>query len=76
MSFVGNKIYPVTSRIYLNLGFYDVGQAKGYGCLWDSRRHLWYLHDDEYKHSGIIENIDLHKELKPFKMIGDKQFFI
>jgi len=74
--FVGKKIYPVTSRIYLNLGFYDVNRAKGYGCLWDSRRNMWYFHDDEYKHARIEENIDLHTELKPFKIIGDVRFYI
>jgi hypothetical protein len=74
--FVGKKIYPVTSRIYLKLDFFDVDRAKGYGCLWDSRQNMWYFHDEECECSGIMENVNLYTELKPFKIIGDKRFYM
>lgn len=74
--FVRNKMYPVTSRIYLNLGFYDVDRAKGYGCLWDSRRNMWYFYDDECNSSGISTNQKLRDELRPFKMNGNARVYI
>lgn len=74
--FKGQKIYSVSCRIYLDIKFEDHVRAKSYKCLWDSRIHQWYFHEDDYVKSGIKRDTLLHNELSPYMIIDNVIHFV